>query len=80
MTKYKKKQVGHFVNMFFSFGAILFCVFLAKIMMSTEDGSGSAFFVILASGLIVLLIGNITFSIKKLRYLSSIRYKFVSEE
>ena len=78
MTKYKRKQVGHAINLIFSIAAILFCIFVTKVMVyaDIEDGSG-LFFALLASSLIVLMIGNIRFSIIKLRYLASIKHKFL---
>ena len=80
MTKYKKKQVGHLVNMAFSLVTILFCVFVAKVTALADFEKNSLFIIFLASGLIALMVGNISFSIKKLRYLATIKHKFVTEE
>jgi len=77
MNKYKKKQVGHTVNMLFSIAGILICVFLSQIKLTNGVDVGSAYYILLASGLIVLLIGNFGFSVKKLIELKAIKHKFL---
>ena len=68
------------MNMAFSLVTILFCVFVAKVTALADFEKNSLFIIFLASGLIALMVGNISFSIKKLRYLATIKHKFVTEE
>ena len=77
MNKYKKKQVGHAVNILFSIVGILLCVFLSQVKLANGADIGSAYYILLASGLIVLFIGNFGFSVKKLIELKTIKHKFL---
>lgn len=80
MTKYKTKQMGHFINIVFSVAAILFCVFLVAIKFAADLEDDLLLTTLVAGSLFALLVGNILFSIEKLRYLSTIKHKFVAGE